>query len=155
MASGMTTMMKTGVTYEITPRADTHSSVERLKHSRVAGMCWNRETEIFMCSYLKAIDKCCSNSKARKKYCLTQTDRNIIPDLSYWYQKRSGLICLLKESFQRVWEKKDVKNWILYHFFIIQQNWMVSSTKKKKKKYINIYAISYDSCTIFQWQLHF
>lgn len=34
-------MRKTGVTYEMTPRADTHSRVERERHSRVVGMCWS------------------------------------------------------------------------------------------------------------------
>lgn len=41
-------MRNIGVTYEMTARADTHSKVERLKHSRVAGMCCikkNKHTE--------------------------------------------------------------------------------------------------------------
>lgn len=39
IARGTRAMRNMGVTYEITARADTHSKVERLKHSRVAGMC--------------------------------------------------------------------------------------------------------------------
>lgn len=40
IARGTRAMRNIGVTYEITARADTHSKVERLKHSRVAGICW-------------------------------------------------------------------------------------------------------------------
>jgi len=40
IARGTKAMRNIGVTYEITARADTHSKVERLKHSRVAGICW-------------------------------------------------------------------------------------------------------------------
>jgi len=39
IARGTRAMRNIGVTYEMTARADTHSKVERLKHSRVAGMC--------------------------------------------------------------------------------------------------------------------
>lgn len=48
IARGTRAMRNIGVTYEMTARADTHSKVERLRHSRVAGMCCtekNKHTE--------------------------------------------------------------------------------------------------------------